>query len=194
MSVFQVTLNNTAQGLLDINPVTGLPFATSHQREVYINGPHRINRLLKDGQQFTDSNYYKRYVAAPLGTATAETAFLTIVSDDGSVWNDYDQTANTYPLVYNLTVDNGTTYADNVADILTDTGGYAVYTQVTNQENHDIKMRINGVAIVDLAGDTTQIFNHGDLSINLLEFDNSASGAVTTTVQVLLSVLSVSNS
>lgn len=57
MSVFRVKLNNNAQGLLDT--VSGSQQSTSIQRTVYVMGPKKINRKLKDGDTCTDSNYWK---------------------------------------------------------------------------------------------------------------------------------------
>src|SRR5579859_7642952 len=59
---------------------------TSYQRTIYCMGPNRINRKLKDGATFTDCNYWKQFCAAPVGPLTAETAFITLISDDGSVY------------------------------------------------------------------------------------------------------------
>ena len=52
MSVFRVRLTNSRQGRLDVY---------DNQRSAYITGPNRINRKLKDGEIFTDCNYWKRF-------------------------------------------------------------------------------------------------------------------------------------
>jgi len=184
MSVFRVQLNNVQQGLLDRDPSTasaggvGDQATISSQRGVYVMGPNKINRLLLDGTTFTDCNYWKRF-AYPQVPYTE--AFVSVVTDDGSVYSDV-ASENVYPKVYDLEIAVGTTYTDvltNVADIATDTGGYAVFAQVTNKEASgvDIRMRVNGVtdAVMDLPGDSTQVFNAGDLSISKIEFDNTAS-------------------
>ena len=57
MSVFRVRLTNNRQGLLDVY---------DNQRTAYIMGPNRINRVLKDGEVFTDCNYWKRFAHPPL--------------------------------------------------------------------------------------------------------------------------------
>lgn len=206
MSVFKVVLNNISQGQLDLDPSTasaitgndhsllGSEMNPSIQRTIYVAGPNNTHRKLKDGDQFTDSNYWKRfaYPQVPL-----DQAFIQVVTDDGSVYSDVEA-ENTYPVVYTLTVANGTTYSDedNVADILTDHGGYAVFAQIVNQGSGNVKVRINGStsAIFDLANGEQQIFNHGDLSISKLEFSNTASGGSTATVQIIVSVKSISNS
>ena len=206
MSVFRVALNNTQQGLLDLDPSTasqgdlGDQMATSVQRGVYVMGPNKINRLLLDGSTFTDCNYWKRfaYPAVPYNEA-----IVTVVTDDGSVYSDIPS-ENTFPRVYDRSIEANDTYGDNEIDIMTDLGGYAVFTQIVNQETTggglDIKVGLNGTigspdAIFDLAAGDTQIFNSGDLSISLIQFDNSASGAGgPVAVQVLLSVRSVCNS
>jgi hypothetical protein len=196
MSVFQVQLNNTQQGTLDFNP-TGAVFATNYpggqmqpsiQRTIYVAGPNRTYRKLFDGQQFTDCNYWKRfaYPQVPL-----DQAFITVVSDDGSVYSD-NPAENTFPKVYTKTVSGGSTFSSNLVDILGDTGGYASFVQVTNEGSQSVQVRINGLstAVFTLPGNATQVFNVGDLQISRLEIDNSSSGATTTTVQILLSILS----
>jgi hypothetical protein len=215
MSVFKVTLNNTAQGLLDgyvvgtawhqadvyTSNTTADTFDATNgvypslQRQVWIMGPHRINRLLKDGAVFTDCNYWKRfcYPQCPL-----EQAILTCVSDDGSVWVD-GTNDSTYPLVYSLTCVAGHAMgADtgSIANIFADTGGYAVFCQITNPATgDDITVRINGTATFTLEHGSTQVFNVGDLLISKIEVANAASGAdESPIVEVLCSVKSVATS
>jgi hypothetical protein len=194
MSVFRVKLNNVSQGTLDVHPTTKAQLSTSYQRTVYVMGPNRINRALIDGETFTDCNYWKKF-AYP--QAIHEDAFIEVVTVDGSVYSDV-ASENVYPLVYDLSVEAGTTYTDtdNVADIATDTGSYAAFAQITNQHDaQTVRMRINGTAVVDLPALTTQVFNSGDLAVSKLEFDNSESGAAgPAAIQILLSVRSSCNS
>jgi hypothetical protein len=205
MSVFRVALNNRQQGLLDRDPSTasagavtgqglGTQISPSKQRGVYVMGPNRINRLLLDGETFTDCNYWKRFAYPQV---SLEVAIVEVVTDDGSIYSDI-ASENVYPMVYDESVVAGTTYADNQVDIATDTGGYAVFAQITNKHAaQDISMRLNGLttAVMDLPADSTQVFNSGDLSLSLIEFDNSASGAAgPVEVQVVLSVRSICNS
>jgi hypothetical protein len=206
MSVFRVALNNASQGLLDLNPSTASAGAvtgqglgdqqtTSVQRGVYVMGPNKINRLLIDGETFTDCNYWKRfaYPQVPLNEA-----IVSVVTDDGSVYSDI-ASENVYPKVYNLIIVDGTSFddANNLVDIASDTGGYAVFAQITNNSGgQDLRMRINGVsdAVMDLPADSTQVFNAGDLSISKIEFSNAASGTVNDCpVQVVLSIRSFCN-
>lgn len=204
MSVFQVQLSNIAQGYMDLDPSTATPYeaalyenlgtriSPSIQRTIYVAGPNRTYRKLKDGDTFTDCNYWKRfaYPQVPL-----EQAFIAVIEDDGSVWSDV-ASENTYPKVYDVEVDNGTSYDDNEVDILGDTGGHAVFVQIANQGSTAVKVKINGLstAIFDLGGGETQVFNSGELSVTKLNFANTVSGGSTTDVQVLLSVKSVCNS
>jgi len=198
MSVFRVKLNNTQQGSMDLRFDAGVEgdhgsqFATSLQRTIYVTGPGKTYRKLFDGQTFTDCNYWKRfaYPQVPLSQA-----FIEVVTDDGSAYSD-DYSENTFPKVYNLLVDQGTDYTDNVVDVLGDTGGYAVFVQIANQGSTAVRCRINGVAdaVIDIGAGETQVFNSGDLSVSKLEFVNNVSGGVTADVQVLLSVKSVCNS
>jgi len=204
MSVFKVALNSIAQGYMDLNPATatsisaldhsqlGAGMNPSIQRTIYVSGPNRTYRNLKDGEQFTDCNYWKRFAYPQVPLADA---FIEVVSDDGSVYSDVSE-ENTYAKVYDLSVLNGSGYTDNVVDILGDTGGFAVFVQIANQGGTAVKVRLNGTAnaIFDLGAGETQVFNHGDLSVTKLEFANTVSGGGDTTVQVLVSVKSVCNS
>ena len=211
MSVFQVTLNNVNQGLLDLDPSTATPGDTtgeglgdqmspSIQRGVYVMGPNLINRLLIDGDQFTDCNYWKRFAFPQV---PYNEALVTVVTDDGSVYSDV-ASENTFPVVCDRRIEAAATYGDNEIDIITDHGGPAVFTQITNQEaaggGLDIKVGLGGSigspsAIFDLVAGDTQIFNAGDLAVGLIQFDNSESGAGgPVAVQVLLSVRSACTS
>lgn len=192
MSVFQVQLNNTQQGRLDIDPSTGLPFATSIQRTIYVAGPGRSYRELFDGQTFTDSNYWKRfaYPQVPL-----DQAFINVVSDDGSVYSDIPS-ENTFARVYTLNIAGGSAYAANVIDVIGDNGAEAVSASIENQGNQGVKVKMNGsaTAIFDLAATESKSFNLGDAHISRLEFNNTSSGATATSVQVILTIRSKSRS
>src|SRR4051812_19857883 len=98
MSVFKVKLTQGQQGSLDehafgvnnasVSVGTGggnvlVGTGTSVQRTVYVMGPGKVNRKLNDGDTFTDSNYWKRYCATPVGPLTPEQAIVSIVTDDG---------------------------------------------------------------------------------------------------------------
>ena len=204
MSVFKVALNSIAQGNMDLNPATatsisalnhsqlGTGMSPSIQRTIYVAGPNHTNRKLKDGDQFTDCNYWKRFAYPQCALADA---FIEVVTDDGSVYSDVSD-ENTYAKVYDLSITNGSTYTANVVVILGDTGGFAVFVQIANQGGTAVKVRLNGTAnaIFDLGAGETQVFNHGDLSVTKLEFANTVSGGATTAVQVLVSVKSVCNS
>lgn len=194
MSVFRVKLNNTKQGTLDRNAYTGEQMATSLQRQVYITGPNNIKRLLKDGDTFTDCNYYKRFCYPQ---CSLENALLDLVTDDGSVWVDSDVTQNTYPYVETLSVEADSTYEDEGNSIdLSD--AHAVFVQLTNShETQDVTVRLNGLtdAVFTLEHNSTQAFNYGDLSVTKIEVANDASGAAgPVAVEVLMSLKSVVNS
>ncbi len=208
MSVFQVQLNNTQQGRLDLDPSTatamtdnahyhlGTQMQPSKQRTIFVAGPNRIYRELLDGVQFTDCNYWKRfaYPQVPL-----DQAFITVVTDDGSIWSDY-LPENVYPLTFGgstaynvLTTD---TFATNFIDVMGTYGGFALFTQITNLgtvSNQDIKVQLNGstTAVFSLAHGDTQVFNSGDMSISKIAF---LGGVADTTVQVILSVKTIATS
>lgn len=187
MSVFRVKLNNSAQGKLDIDPSTLLEFSTSIQRTIFVTGPKRIYRKLTDGETFTDCNYWKKFAYPQV---PYEQAFIEVVTDDGSIYSENDE-ENNYPMVYDLTVNDGSAFAANEADIVGDTGAAANFVQITNVAGGgDIRVKLNGMAgaIFDLAAGDTQVFNYGDLAVTKLNFDNSS--GTNATVQVIVSVKS----
>ena len=208
MSIFKVNLNNTKQGLMDIDcqngsTVTnylGAQFTTSKQRTVYIMGPNKINRKLKDGETFQDCNYYKRFCYPQV---SYEDAILTCTSDDGSVYSDVSE-ENTFPYVVTRTIGAGTTYAtpttNNTIDILTLTGGYASFVQLTNASDAssgtNITIILNGSATASftLEKGTTQVFNAGDLMISRIDVVNTASGAGVVPLEVMCAIKSTCNS
>ncbi len=186
MSVFRVQLNNSLQGLLDVNSITGLPNAISIQRTMYAPGPHKTNRLLRDGDTFADCNYWKRfaYPQMPL-----DEAFIEVVTDDGSIYSDFSS-EQTFLKNYSLSLDDSTTFTlpANIADILADTGGFAVFTQIVNNGSDTISCQINGSSdsTFTLGASDIQIFNEGELAVTKVAFANSSGS--TQAVQVLVSV------
>ncbi|MCK9459696.1 MAG: hypothetical protein M0R80_08660 [Proteobacteria bacterium] len=197
MSLFTVNLNNSAQGLLDKQfdaTHAGTQVATSKQRTVYIMGPGKINRKLKDGDTFQDCNYYKRFCYPQV---SLEDAILTCTTDDGSVFSDVAD-ENTFPYVGSIVCAGGSTYAANSLNLLTATGagGYATFVQISNPGATAVSVKLNGVAtaIFTLEPATSQIFNAGDLKVWKVECDNTASGAASITVEVLCSIQSPCNS
>jgi len=182
MSIFKVKLNNGTQGLLDNDP-NGL----SIQRSVYAMGPDRISRELKDGETFSGSNYWKRYV---FPNTSADLAFLIILEDDGSAW--YDKTdSNNIPKVYKITVQDGTDFTDNVIDIQGDTNSFADFVQIANQSEDPVQIKLNGInsAIFDLGAKEVQVFNVGDLNIQKIEakLPDGSSGPVS--LQVISAIV-----
>lgn len=206
MSVFRVNLQTTTQGTLDKDPSTasagavtgmglGTPFTVSKQRQVYVMGPNKTNRLLIDGETFTDCNYWKRFTYP---TLPLDQAFIEVVTDDGSYYSDVAG-ENTVPVVLSKTITAGTTYTDtgNTVDIVTTYGGPALFCQMENLDaSDDITVKLNGsaTAVMTLAHGDTQIFNSGDLAITSLAFANATSGNGDVAVQIILSVRSVCNS
>lgn len=188
MSEFRVQLNNSKQGLLDVNPSTQSQFSTSIQRTIFVQGPNKQYRKLFDGETFSDCNYWKRFAYPQL---PYDEAFIEVVSDDGSVYSDIPS-ENNYPKVYNLIVEQGTDYSDNVVDIAGDTGSYANFVQITNQGSSSVRVRLNGLtgATFELGGSETQVFNAGDLLVTKLAFINNVSGGTAAELQVLCSIKS----
>ena len=102
---------------------------------------------------------------------------------------------NSFPRVYTLEVDNGTSYEDNAVNILQDNGGPAKFVQIHNlSSGGSVKVKINSInnAVFDLEQGSIQQFNSGDMSIGKLQFHNE-SGA-DSTIQIILSVLSIPKS
>ncbi len=181
MSVFRVKLTNSRQGRLDIY---------DNQRSAYIMGPNRVNRKLKDGETFVDCNYWKRfaYPQVPL-----EEAFIEVVEDDGTIYSD-TVANNTYPKVYNILAAPGSSFADNRADIMGETGSFALFAQIVNQGESPVRVRLNGMnsAVIDLPEGATQTFAVGDLTIGLIEIENSSDSE--TRIQIAVSVRVVATS
>lgn len=169
MSKFRVKLK-------DMNGAT-------NQRTLYVEGPKGIRRYLKNGDEFEDSNYWKRF-AYP--STSAEEAFIEILEDDGSIYSEVEE-ENNFPRVYNLTV-SSSIFDDNKIDIFKDNNSFAKFVQIHCIDGEDLKVRINGSseAVFDLPAGSTQQFDYGDIAINRLEFSNE--GSIATKVQVILSV------
>lgn len=188
MSIFKVQLDNVNQGQLDSTAPTTT--GTSLQRTAYVTGPLKVDRMLVDGATFTDCNFWKQYAYPQV---PYDQAIVSVVFDDGSPWTN-NPNENVYPYSTVLTVLGATTYtaAANTLDVLGTLGSYATFAQITSTQS--INMRINGVAVVPMTANVSQIFNPGDFSISKLEFSNLASGASTATVNILLGLTVVPNS
>lgn len=196
MSVFSVRLNPSNLGsgyVTDTSATAGV----SAQRSMDVTGPRGSRRLLADGETFTDCNYWLRY--APLsegGTMAEDLAFIHVVTDDGSVWDDRNPTNNTFNVVEDMLIDAGSTYSDtaNIINILSDHGGYAVALRLV-VAGDEVNVRLNGSssAVMSLATGT-HTFNRGDYTLSSLEFDNSESSASNATVQVTMTILTTPTS
>jgi hypothetical protein len=179
MSVFKVKLTNSRQGTL----------SGAEQRTAYIMGPNRINRVLKDGEIFTDCNYWKRYAYPQV---SLEAAFIEVLEDDGIQYLDFQKT--NFPKVYDISAAPESNYEDNQANILGDTRGSAVFAQITNKSEEPVKIKLNNLsdAIFDLPAGHTQVFNAGDVSIGLIQVKNESESNVD--VQIVVSIEVISNS
>ena len=193
MSVFRVKLTQgvgrLAQGYMDPSVVAG----ASIQRTIYVSGPNRQNRVLMDGQTFTDVNYWKRFAYPNL---PYDQAFIQVVTDDGSVWNDQNK-ENNFPRSYRVTVADNSAYAANVVNVLSDNGSAATFTQITvTAAGTAPTFRFNGLsnATLSIAGGTTQVFDKGDLNITKIEIDNTQSGHQAAVADIFISVASVAQS
>lgn len=196
MSVFKVQLTQgvgrLAQGYLDPSVVSG----ASIQRTIYAPGPNKSNRILFDGQTFTDVNYWKRFTFAV--TNNYDTAFITVVTDDGSVWNDHSS-ENVFPRSYHVVIAQSSAYAANVVDVLGDNGSPAIFTQITvavSSSGTAPTFRFNGLtnALLSIGNGMTQVFDKGDLQISKIEIDNTQSGTQNATADIFLSIQSLPQS
>ena len=189
MSVFRVNLNNGDQGKLDIDPTAGTQFSTSKQRTVYVMGPGHINRKLFDGTTFSDCNYWKRF---SYPTMARENAFISIVTDDGSVYSDV-ASDNTFAVTAQLTLSTSFETANNI-DFVTTHGGPASFLQIRNTDGSiviTVEVNDSATALFTIAAGATQVFNTGDLAITKIRI-KSASG--TPACEVVAAVKSVCNS
>jgi hypothetical protein len=189
MSVFKVKLQNVNQGQLDMDPTTGKPFTVSKQRQVYVMGPRKINRLLKDGDTFTDCNYWKQFAYPQV---PYDQAIIHVLSDDGTVYSDIES-ENTFAVGGTYTLANAYN-STNTIDFMTTYSAPANFLQVTNNDGSiAITGKLNGDTNVTftLKAGETQVFNSGDIAITKLEL-KSASGTPTATV--IASVRSVPTS
>lgn len=192
MSEFRVKLNNNKQGVLDTDPSSpsNAQFSVSKQRTMFVAGPNRKIRELKDGETFTDCNYWKRF-AVPM--MSEDTAFIEIITDDGSIYSN-SSSENVFPLVSSLTVAQGSAYGDNEVDFATDYGSYASFVQIQNLGGNPCMVKINGSSSAEFSLDNgaTQVFNGGDLLVSKLNFEGDAGGA--TDIQIIAAIASVCKS
>lgn len=181
MSVFRVRLTSGRQGRLDIY---------DNQRSAYIMGPNRINRKLRDGETFVDCNYWKRFAYPQVAL---EEAFIEVIEDDGTIYSDVVAN-NTYPKVYNITAAPTSGFSDNSANIMGDTGSFALFAQIVNQSENALRVRLNGMdsAVIDLPERSNQTFAVGDLTIGLIEVENPSESE--SKVQITVSVRVVATS
>ena len=90
------------------------------------------------------------------------------------------------PKVYNLVVEAGSTYADNLCDFMADTGYAATFCQIETDNPVLVKLNDDENAVFGLADNTAQVFNKGDLVLSSLAIDNTASGASQAYVVVII--------
>ena len=178
MSVFQVVLNNLEQGTMDYHRGdTVVAYDPSLQRQVYVMGPKKINRLLRDGDIFEDCNYWKIHapyhaVTNPMGTS-AEKAFIEILVDDGSVYSD-NPADNTFAFATQEVIPADPVNWTMVADFADLYGSFATSAIITNSSGNAAEIQINGSAAFPLAAGATQVLNTGDISIVTIEARGAA--------------------
>jgi hypothetical protein len=198
MSKFQVQLKSAVEGTMDtaVEVVETSGYAdynASLQRQAYIMGPKRINRLMVDGEVFDDCNYFKRF--CPYNATTNPqgcdpvAAILVCLLDDGSPYSDVPA-EQTFAYSTAVAAAVSPLWA-TVADFATLYGSYAVSAIITNTGAAVVTVRINGSASFTLAAGATQVFDFGDVVISKIEAKSVAGGE---SVTVFAGVKSVSNS
>lgn len=219
MSTFQVRLNEGAgsnpqsgqnrgganrlsQGALD----TAIALSSTHgyfpslQRQMYAMGPNKTSRKLHDGDTFVDVNYWKRFT---FPTLPFDQAFVFVLSDDGSVWNDFGP--NSFAVGYNLMIADNTQgenslgagfSANNFVDVLGGNGNAASFAMIqVGSGPTNVLVYFNGLStFISLAASTTTIFDNGDLPITSIAIDNRQAGHAPVNINILLSILSVAKS
>ena len=192
MSEFRVKLNNAKQGLLDLDPTSAssLQFSVSKQRTMFVTGPKRKIRELKDGDTFTDCNYWKRFAVPEMAE---DAAFIEIISDDGSIYSDIES-ENVFPAFSNITVAQDSAFTANLIDFYEEYGSHATFLQIQNSSDYPCEVKLNGSssAVFTLAENSTQVFNGGDLIVTKINFAGDSGGS--TEIQVLAALKSVINS
>jgi hypothetical protein len=154
----------------------------SAQRTIYAMGPNKINRKLKDGERFTDCNYWKRFAYPQV---PYNEAFIEVVTDDGSVY--IDGQPSSFVRTYTESVTAGTDFDDGYTDvdIYGDNSGYATWAIITPDVT--IQVQVNGVETsqFSITGGTSYTFNVGEILLSSLQLARSASsGTATVTVQL----------
>lgn len=183
MSTFQVRLKNNDQGVMDVatevvswQPDPLVPpvlYNASLQRQVYVMGPKKINRLMRDGDIFEDCNYWKKFAPYhpdnnPMGVPP-EKAIIYILDDDGSVYSDIPGD-NVFAWSTTETVNAVDTA---VADFGAEFGSYAVSAIIRNDGAENATVTINGTASFPLNAGAVQVLNTGDVVIRTIEAETA---------------------
>ena len=138
---------------------------------------------------------WKRFAStAEGGMMTADTAFIQVLSDDGTPYSDTNRSLNRFSRTESLTLTGGTTYSDesNQIDVLGTYGGIATFCSITTDAAISVRLNSSSSAEFSL-GSGNITFDNGDLPVSSLAFDNSSSGAGTANVDVILTIETVSN-
>lgn len=143
-------------------------------------GPLHTNRLMKDGDTFTDCNYWKQF-AYPQTTYT--NAFIEVLSDDGSFYSNVPD-ENTFGIGATWTVNTTSFTSAFTIDFVGTYGAPATFLQVTNNDaTNSVVCQLNANTNIQftLPKGTTQVFSSGDIAITMLQVKASA-GAPNVTV------------
>jgi hypothetical protein len=126
-----------------------------------------------------NSNRITSQLVYPTGSKAGMLGILTT--------NKYSTSADTIK-VYNLTVADGSSYTENMCDIISDLESSANFVQISNKVGGgdvEVKINDNSDAIFGLIAGDTQIFDSANLSFFKLSFANSS--GTSATIQVITS-------
>jgi hypothetical protein len=153
-------------------------FKNNTGKLLILPGPTGGERFLADGDEFSDSNYYKRFCPDP----------LTLVADDGAPWVDGDPASGSVVKSHNLLVAAASTWTDNEVDYESLIGGPAHYIQIECTSG-EVLVALNGNTGANdtflLASGETQKFDSGDILVGKIQFDASYSGAAGGAVSII---------
>lgn len=182
MSVFRVNTNQSSRQDVSVGHVlrphvygeTSLSGDNRFTPDEYVvqTDPKGVLRTFKNGEVFTDNNYWKRFAYPQM---SLDSAFIEVLEDDGSVYSDEDGSSDVVSEDFdNLTED----YSDeNTLDFEKEHGDTAGFLQIVNTSNSlAVTVEVNGKGTFDIPAGDVQIFNKGDLSVRKLRFKSASAG------------------
>lgn len=135
--------------------------------DLYLASENGVRFKLNPGEEFTGSNFYKRYAENNRPKFSNEQwvpANLKVVRDDGQPWPPVKiQSASVLEVIH---VKSETEYSLNVCDVI---GGLATYIQVSNNGNSSIELHINkSNSGMIIRPECVQIFSNMDIFVSFI--------------------------